>query len=95
MRGATAATIGSSKCPRSGESQSAVGSQSESTKATSGVLTMSSPAFLAPDGPALAVRPMNRASKDSAIASVRAGSDDASSTTTQDRPSRSDSNRCN
>ena len=50
IRGATAATSGSSKWPSSGASQPAAGTQSESTKATSVLSTAANPALRAADG---------------------------------------------
>ena len=83
IRGATAATRGSSKWPSSGPSHPGEGTQSESTKATSALRTAASPALRAPDGPALTSSATRCAPWRSATSLVAPASADASSTTTQ------------
>ena len=93
IRGATAATSGSSKWPSSGPSHPSEGTQSESTNATSALCTRSIPALRAPDGPTFDANPTNRAPWRSATALVVPASADASSTTTHARPPSAPSSR--
>ncbi len=93
MRGATAATSGSSKWPSSGSSHPFDGTQSESTKATIGLSETARPALRAPDGPTLVASPTKRAPWRSAISLVAPASADASSTTMQARPPSAPSSR--
>ena len=86
IRGATAATSGSSKWPSSGASHPSSGTQSESTNATSALSTAANPALRAPAGPTLVSSPTKRAPCRSAISLVAPASVDASSTTTQAKP---------
>ena len=86
IRGATAATSGSSKWPRSGASHPSVGTQSESTNATSALSTAANPALRAPAGPTLVASPTKRAPWRSAVSLVAPASADASSTTMQAKP---------
>ena len=60
IRGATAATSGSSKWPSSGPSHPSDGTQSESTKATIGLSDAARPALRAPAGPTLVASPTKR-----------------------------------
>ncbi len=72
IRGATAPTAGSAKCGSSGVSQPGRGTQSESTKATSGVRTAASPVFRAAPVPPLAPRRRHSAPAAAAAAATAA-----------------------
>ncbi len=93
MRGAAAATKGSSNWPSSGSSHPSAGTQSESTNATSAVCARAAPALRAPAGPTLVVSPTKRAPCRSAISLVAPASADASSTTMQAKPERAPRSR--
>ncbi len=93
MRGAAAATKGSSNWPSSGSSHPSAGTQSESTNATSAVCARATPALRAPAGPTLVVSPTKRAPCRSAISLVAPASADASSTTMHAKPERAPSSR--
>ena len=81
IRGATATTRGSLKWASTGSSHPSPGTQSESMNATNGVPAWASPALRAAEGPTLTGRVITSAPASSAMARVRAGSDEASSTT--------------
>ena len=82
IRGATAATAGSAKCGSSGSSQPCEGTQSESTKATSGVSQTARPVLRAAAGPPFTSRRMSRAPAWATTRAMGPGSGEASSTTT-------------
>ena len=78
--------MGSLKWASKGSNQPSSGTQSESMKATTGVLTWASPAFRAAEGPALTDSAIRAAPARAASSRVRATSAEASSTTTQAIP---------
>ena len=81
IRGATAPTAGSAKWRSNGASQPGPGTQSESTKATSGVRTAARPVFRAAPAPPHRSRRRQRAPAAAAAAATAARSADPSSTT--------------
>ena len=81
IRGATAATVGSAKCPASRSIQPGPGTQSLSTKATSSVVTWSRPVLRAADGPPLPGRRTSVAPWAAATVASAAASREPSSTT--------------
>ncbi len=93
-RGATAATMGSAKCPMSPSSQPAGTVQSESTNATNGERTRARPAFRAPAGPRLRSSRTYSAPASRATFSTAPARTEQSSTTMTGTMSSERSRRC-